>query len=128
VPPPTPSASTLYEVPGLFTTASKDGSLFARGFDPITGSSKASVVDFHYSGDTDHTWGQPETGEQFALPNELAIYSIPARQMDSLEVDFTNETTVMVRTSTHLVNATPQLTPNLAPRSRLGNTNTTGVQ
>ena len=66
--------------------------MFARGYDPIVGASKQSVVDFHYSGDADRTWGQPETGKPFALPNELAIFSIPARQMDSLEVDFSNET------------------------------------
>ena len=88
------AAARLPEVPGLFTTGSSDGSLFARGFDPITGASKQGVVDFHYSGDADHTWGQPETGRPFALPNELNIYSIPGRQMDTVDTDLTNITTV----------------------------------
>lgn len=82
-PGPSPVGQTLPSIPGMLTTSAKEGSLFAKGFDPTLAQSRHAVLDFHFTNSSWRAWGQPESGSPFALPDEVFIYDIPATQMDN---------------------------------------------
>jgi hypothetical protein len=76
----------------MLSTSARDGSLFAKGFDPTRAQALHPVLDFHYTNTSFRAWGQPESGGVFALPDEVYIYDIPGSQMDNQEHSIGNIT------------------------------------
>jgi hypothetical protein len=98
------------DLPGAFSVASRDGSLFGRGFDPRDPFSKcsisfrillnfipppavkSSVIDLHFSNSAynHNEYADPVSGHQYAQPDELHVFDVPASQFEMSKHTFTN--------------------------------------
>lgn len=92
-------ADALPPVPGLHTAAGRDGSVFARGYDPMLMESREPIIDFHFSNNNSNfnEWVYPDSANgngAFSVPDEVQVYYTPGAEFDKHFEMFTNVTTV----------------------------------